>query len=158
MEVSFDIDANGILNVTAKDKATGREQNITITNSSGLSEDEVEKLVQEAAANEADDQARRNIIENRNQLVICLPNRKGAVGKQGKTSRLRSGECRDRNLRGQERGFRCRCNQGCIRSVDRCQSQAGQGAYQGTDGAAAGGQHPVPILQMVHRMTMAVTM
>jgi len=68
VEVSFDIDANGILNVSAKDKATGREQNITITSSSGLSEDEVEKLVQEAAANEADDQQRRDIIESRNQL------------------------------------------------------------------------------------------
>ena len=68
VEVSFDIDANGILNVSAKDKATGREQNITITSSSGLSEEEVEKLVQEAAANEADDQTRRDIIENRNQL------------------------------------------------------------------------------------------
>jgi molecular chaperone DnaK len=68
VEVSFDIDANGILNVSAKDKATGREQKITITSSSGLSEDEVENLVAEAAANEADDQARRDIIENRNQL------------------------------------------------------------------------------------------
>jgi len=68
VEVSFDIDANGILNVTAKDKATNREQNITITSSSGLSEDEVEKLVQEAAANEADDQQRREVIEQRNQL------------------------------------------------------------------------------------------
>jgi molecular chaperone DnaK len=68
VEVSFDIDANGILNVTAKDKATGREQNITITSSSGLSDDEVENLVQEAAANEADDQQRREIIESRNQL------------------------------------------------------------------------------------------
>ena len=68
VEVSFDIDANGILNVTAKDKATGREQNITITSSSGLSEDEVEKLVQEAAANEADDKQRRDVIEARNQL------------------------------------------------------------------------------------------
>ena len=68
VEVSFDIDANGILNVTAKDKATGREQNITITSSSGLSDDEVENLVQEAAANEADDQQRREIIEARNQL------------------------------------------------------------------------------------------
>jgi molecular chaperone DnaK len=68
VEVSFDIDANGILNVSAKDKATGREQNITITSSSGLSEDEVENLVAEAAANEADDQARRDVIENRNQL------------------------------------------------------------------------------------------
>ena len=56
------------MNVTAKDKATGREQNITITSSSGLSEDEVEKLVQEAAANEADDKQRREVIESRNQL------------------------------------------------------------------------------------------
>ena len=68
VEVSFDIDANGILNVTATDKATNREQNITITSSSGLSESEVEQLVQEAAANEADDQVRRDIIESRNQL------------------------------------------------------------------------------------------
>ncbi|MGB0639697.1 MAG: molecular chaperone DnaK [Myxococcota bacterium] len=68
VEVSFDIDANGILNVSAKDKATGREQNITITSSSGLSEEEVEKLVQEAAANEDDDKNRRDVIENRNQL------------------------------------------------------------------------------------------
>jgi len=68
IEVKFDIDANGILNVTAKDKATGREQNITITSSSGLSKDEVDKLVNDAASNEAEDQRRREIIENRNQL------------------------------------------------------------------------------------------
>ncbi|MFH1470054.1 MAG: molecular chaperone DnaK [Pseudomonadota bacterium] len=68
IEVKFDIDANGILNVTAKDKATGREQHITITSSSGLSKSEVEKLVKDAAANEADDKRRREIIENRNQL------------------------------------------------------------------------------------------
>jgi molecular chaperone DnaK len=72
VEVSFDIDANGILNVTATDKATNREQNITITSSSGLSESEVEELVQEAASNEADDQIRRDIIESRNQLDNLL--------------------------------------------------------------------------------------
>ena len=68
IEVVFDIDANGILNVTAKDKATGREQKITITSSSGLSKEEVDKLVSEAAANEGEDQRRREIIEARNQL------------------------------------------------------------------------------------------
>ncbi len=68
VEVTFDIDANGILNVTAKDKATGKEQKITITSSSGLSKDEVENLVKEAEAHESEDQARREIIENRNQL------------------------------------------------------------------------------------------
>jgi len=68
VEVTFDIDANGILNVTAKDKATGKEQKITITSSSGLSKDEVENLVNEAKANEAEDARRREIIEARNNL------------------------------------------------------------------------------------------
>jgi molecular chaperone DnaK len=68
VEVTFDIDANGILNVSAKDKATGKEQKITITSSSGLSKDEVDKLVKEAEANEASDQAKREIIEARNNL------------------------------------------------------------------------------------------
>ncbi|RME28909.1 MAG: molecular chaperone DnaK [Deltaproteobacteria bacterium] len=68
IEVTFDIDANGILNVTAKDKATGKEQHITITSSSGLSKEEVEKLVKDAEAHEAEDKARREVIEARNQL------------------------------------------------------------------------------------------
>jgi molecular chaperone DnaK len=68
IEVTFDIDANGILNVKAKDKATGREQKITITSSSGLSKDDVEKLVREAAANEAADKGKRELIEERNKL------------------------------------------------------------------------------------------
>ena len=68
VEVTFDIDANGLLNVKAKDKATGREQKITITSSSGLSKEEVEKLVKDAAANESADKARRDQAEARNNL------------------------------------------------------------------------------------------
>jgi molecular chaperone DnaK len=68
IEVTFDIDANGILNVKAKDKATSREQKITITSSSGLSKEDVEKLVREAAANEDADKVRREVIEARNNL------------------------------------------------------------------------------------------
>jgi molecular chaperone DnaK len=68
VEVTFDIDANGILNVTAKDKATGKEQKITITSSSGLSKGDVDRLVREAEAHESDDKKRREIIEGRNQL------------------------------------------------------------------------------------------
>jgi molecular chaperone DnaK len=68
VEVTFDIDANGILNVSATDKATGKEQKITITSSSGLSSTEVDKLVKEAQENEAGDQAKREIIEARNNL------------------------------------------------------------------------------------------
>jgi molecular chaperone DnaK len=68
IEVTFDLDANGILNVKAKDKSTGREQKITITSSSGLSKDDVEKLVKDAASHEAEDKRRRGIIEERNKL------------------------------------------------------------------------------------------
>ncbi len=66
IEVTFDIDANGILNVSAKDKATNREQKITITAGSGLSKDEVEKLQREAEMHAAEDKARRDAIETRN--------------------------------------------------------------------------------------------
>jgi molecular chaperone DnaK len=66
IEVSFDIDANGILNVAARDKGTGREQKITIQAGSGLSKDEVEKLQREAELHAAEDKARRDDIELRN--------------------------------------------------------------------------------------------
>src|SRR5687767_10457655 len=67
IEVAFDIDANGIVNVSAKDRGTGKTQNITITASSGLSKDEVEKMVREAQAHADEDKARREEIEARNQ-------------------------------------------------------------------------------------------
>jgi molecular chaperone DnaK len=66
IEVTFDIDANGILKVTAQDKASGRSQNITITASSGLSKDEVEKMRQEAEAHANEDRHRRDLIDSRN--------------------------------------------------------------------------------------------
>ena len=66
IEVTFDLDANGILNVSAKDKGTGKEQKITITASSGLSQEDVEKLVQEAEANADDDRKKKESVETRN--------------------------------------------------------------------------------------------
>jgi len=66
IEVAFDIDANGILSVSAKDKGTGREQKITITASSGLSKDEVEKMTRDAEAHAADDTRKKEEIEARN--------------------------------------------------------------------------------------------
>jgi molecular chaperone DnaK len=68
VEVSFDIDANGIVNVKATDKATGKEQQITITASSGLDESEVERLVKEAEDNASDDAHKKEVIEARNNL------------------------------------------------------------------------------------------
>jgi molecular chaperone DnaK len=67
IEVTFDIDANGILSVAAKDKGTGREQKIAITASSGLSKDEVARMVREGELHAAEDQKRREDIETRNQ-------------------------------------------------------------------------------------------
>jgi molecular chaperone DnaK len=68
IEVTFDIDANGIMNVSAKDLGTGKEQKITITSTSGLSKDEVEKLVRDAESHAAEDKQRREEIESKNQL------------------------------------------------------------------------------------------
>lgn len=68
VEVTFDIDANGIMNVSAKDKGTGKTQQITITASSGLTKDEVDKMVKDADANRAEDEKRKELIEAKNQL------------------------------------------------------------------------------------------
>ena len=68
IEVTFDIDANGILNVSAKDKATGKEQSIVIKASSGLSDDEIEKMVQDAEANAEADQKFEELVTARNTL------------------------------------------------------------------------------------------
>jgi molecular chaperone DnaK len=67
VEVSFDIDANGILNVHAKDKATGKEQKIVIKASSGLNEDEIKRMVRDAEAHAAEDKKFRELVETRNK-------------------------------------------------------------------------------------------
>jgi len=74
VEVTFDIDANGILNVTAKDRATNNEQKITITSSSGLSKDEVEKMAKDAESHAADDRSQRDQIEARNRADAMVYN------------------------------------------------------------------------------------
>lgn len=72
IEVTFDIDANGILHVGAKDKATGREQSIKITASSGLSDAEIQRMVREAEEHRADDESRRTLIEARNRADAVI--------------------------------------------------------------------------------------
>jgi molecular chaperone DnaK len=74
VEVTFDIDANGILNVTAKDKATNNEQKITITSSSGLSKDEVEKMARDAESHSSDDRKKKEEIEARNRADAMVYN------------------------------------------------------------------------------------
>ena len=72
MEVTFDIDANGIVSVSAKDKGTGKEQNITIQASGGLSDDEIDKMVKDAEANAEADKERRELVEARNQAESLI--------------------------------------------------------------------------------------
>jgi len=74
VEVTFDIDANGILNVTAKDKATNNEQKITITSSSGLSKDEVEKMAKDAESHSGEDRKKKEEIESRNRADAMVYN------------------------------------------------------------------------------------
>src|SRR5918992_3920814 len=72
VEVTFDIDANGIVNVSAKDKATGKEQQIRIQASGGLSEGEIEKMVKDAEVHAAEDKKRKELVEAKNQAESLI--------------------------------------------------------------------------------------
>jgi len=72
IEVAFDIDANGIVNVSAKDTATGKEQSIQITASSGLSEEEIDKLIKDAELHAEDDKKKRELVEARNSADALI--------------------------------------------------------------------------------------
>ncbi|MEO8530311.1 MAG: Hsp70 family protein, partial [Deltaproteobacteria bacterium] len=72
IEVTFDIDANGIVSVSAKDKGTGKEQKITIQASGGLSDEDIEKMVKDAEANAEGDKARRDLVEAKNQAESLI--------------------------------------------------------------------------------------
>ena len=85
IEVSFDIDANGILNVSAKDKATGREQRITITASSGLAKDEIDRLVEEASRHADEDRRQRDEVETRNIADSAAYNAEKLLREQGES-------------------------------------------------------------------------
>jgi molecular chaperone DnaK len=83
IEVTFDIDANGILNVSARDTASGKEQRVTVTASSGLSKADVERMVKEAEAHAAEDQQRRQEIELRNQTDSLVYQVQRALAEHG---------------------------------------------------------------------------
>ena len=94
IEVTFDIDANGILNVTAKDRGTNNEQKITITSSSGLSKDEVEKMARDAEANSAEDRKLKDTIDARNRADAMVYN----VEKTLKEHRSKVGEAEAKEI------------------------------------------------------------
>jgi molecular chaperone DnaK len=90
IEVTFDIDANGILTVSAKDKGTGTEQKITISGSTGLSEDEINKMVQDAEKHKAEDEKRKALVDLRNQADALIAQTEKAVSEMGE--KLEAGE------------------------------------------------------------------
>src|SRR6201997_404274 len=90
IEVTFDIDANGIVNVTAKDKATNKEQQIRIQASGGLSDADIKKMVQEAESHAAEDKKRRELVEARNQGDALIHSTEKALGEHG--DKIDSGE------------------------------------------------------------------
>jgi molecular chaperone DnaK len=83
IEVMFDIDANGILHVSAKDKGTGKENKITIKANSGLSEDEINRMVQDAAAHAEDDKKAHELVDTRNQCDAMVHSVKKALAEHG---------------------------------------------------------------------------
>jgi molecular chaperone DnaK len=83
IEVTFDIDANGILTVSAEDKATGKSQEIKITGSSGLSEEEIQRMVQEAEAHKAEDEKRKALVEAKNQADALVHQTRKALDELG---------------------------------------------------------------------------
>ena len=109
IEVTFDIDANGIVNVSAKDLGTGKEQKITITASSGLSKDEVERMMKDAESHAEEDKKRREEIETRNRadqavyaaekMLQDMGDKLSASDKAGGRDGDRGAEERDRRQR-----------------------------------------------------------
>ncbi len=83
IEVTFDIDANGIVSVTAKDKATGKEQQIRIQASGGLSDADIQKMVKEAESHAAEDKKRRELVESKNQADALIHSTEKAMGEHG---------------------------------------------------------------------------
>jgi molecular chaperone DnaK len=151
VEVTFDIDANGILNVRAQDKATGREQKITITAGSGLSKDEVEKLRHEADLHADEDRQRREEIEVRNQADSLAYTAEKTLREHGdkvaddvkSDVEAKVKAVRDA-LAGQDVGAVQRASQELSEAVQKIGAAVyGQGA-PGTEGAPAGGEEAKP--------------
>ena len=108
IEVKFDIDANGILNVSAKDLGTGKEQTVRIEQSSGLNESEIEKMRKDAELHAEEDKQKRQLAELRNQAdSMCYPARKADEGARRQDQGDRQGAARSGDQedprRGQER-------------------------------------------------------
>jgi molecular chaperone DnaK len=148
VEVTFDIDANGILNVSAQDKATGKEQQITITASTNLSEDDVDRLVREAKQHEAEDKRHRELIEARNtadQLIYQMEKMLRELGDKVQSSDRGRIEGTIEDLKKAKDGDDAARIKQLIEQLQQASYAIGQQMYAqqaGTQQAAAGGPQP----------------
>ena len=133
IEVTFDIDANGIVNVTAKDKATGKEQQIRIQASGGLSDADIQKMVKDAEAHAAEDKKRREVVEAKNQADALVHSTEKALAEHGdKVDDRREDRDRRRHRRseGSAEGRRRRGHQGQDQHPGPGFDEAGRGHVQ----------------------------
>ncbi len=140
IEVKFDIDANGILSVTATDKATGKEQSITITPSSGLSQDEIDRMVREAERYAAEDRQRKEEIEERNradQLVYQTEKTLRDLGERVPADVRADVEARLGDLREALKGNDMARIRSVSAALERAMQRIGESIYAGT-GASTG--------------------
>jgi molecular chaperone DnaK len=154
IEVTFDIDANGIVNVSAKDKGTGKEQKITITASSGLSKDEVDRMMREAESHAADDTRRKEEVETRNhadqsvygaeKMLKDMGDKIGASDRQAMESAMADVKgAIEKNDAAAIKGTLERLTAAQHKLAETLYQQAAPGAGQAPDaGAAAGGDAP----------------
>src|SRR5271154_908880 len=149
IEVTFDIDANGIMNVTAKDKATNNEQKITITSSSGLSKEEIEKMARDAESHAAEDQKRKDEIDARNRADSMVYQ----VEKMLKDHRDKIGEEDAKAVEASLESTRKTMQAGSVEEINKAVDQLTQASHKlaeamykasSTQGPGASGQGPGP--------------
>jgi molecular chaperone DnaK len=157
IEVTFDIDADGILNVTAKDKATGKEQKIEIKASSGLSKDEVDRMVKDASDHEKEDKDKAEIVEARNRADhLCYETEKVMKEHEGKVSSgaKEKAEAAIKEVREALKGDDKAKIDAAVQKLEQAGQAVGQeiyaqvakeqGAQQGTQGGQPGPGGPAP--------------
>jgi molecular chaperone DnaK len=141
IEVAFDIDANGIVNVNAKDKGTGKEQKITITSSSGLSKEEVDKMMRDAEAHAAEDKARREEVETRNRADQAVYGAEKFVKESGDKLQPADRLAIESATNDLKKALENNDAKGISRTLEalmRAQQKAAENLYQGAGSAAPG--------------------
>jgi len=144
VEVTFDIDANGILNVTAQDKATGKQQKITITASTNLSKGDVERMVEEAKRNSADDRRRREAVDTRNQadnLAYQIEKMLRESGGQVNPADRQAVEAKLNELKSAMKGDDARAIRTAMDELQQASYKLSERMYQGQGAPSDGGGH-----------------